>query len=319
MTVAIISLLQLALCGGFLVSTPQQLSHRSSWHRSTRSKASYQHTRGSVNQRGNSPLHMKFFKGFFEEAFSNDVSLSDDVSEGQVDYYDEDRSSTVADQRTLQARGFIARTTAAASGAPVTDSQLVGTKWSLQLYLAGIPDRDPSSNLYGSRVNISSRDKNFDVGVNIPEEPTVTVEVQLCEDGVCKVCASEFTTGLDGQWRLFEGNLLRISIDCSGYQRRVSVTGTITKVFWSDEDEVSSQTSSTFTIPPGSIYADAKVRYGEPGEFLLDIGKQSDSSRGMENFDTLGLLRVEKKTGVLGATSKMVACGKFDAKMISPP
>mmetsp|Transcript_15618 Transcript_15618/g.24287 ORF Transcript_15618/g.24287 Transcript_15618/m.24287 type:complete len:321 (+) Transcript_15618:70-1032(+) len=305
--------LQLSICGG-LVSSPQ-LYHRASLYRSTQCEASCRNNRGNGQRREISPLYMNFFKGLFEEAFSNDVTLSDDSSEGQVDYYDEDRSSTVVDQRALQARGFIARTSAATSGAPIKADQLVGTKWSIQLYLAGIPDRDPSSNLYGSRVNISSRDKNFDVGVNVPEEPTLTVEVHLCEDGVCKASETEFTTGLDGQWRLFDGNLLRISMDCTGYQRRVSVTGTITKVFWSDEKEVSSQTSSTFTIPPGLIYADAKVKYGQPGEFLMDVGNQN----GKDNVDTIGLLRIEKKTGVLGAASKMIPCGKFDASMILPP
>ena len=36
---------------------------------------------------------------------------------------------------------------------------VTGTSWVLDLYLSGVPERDPSNDLYGSKVNISSRDQ----------------------------------------------------------------------------------------------------------------------------------------------------------------
>ena len=252
-----------------------------------------------------------WFQDMLSEAFTNDDSLlnSENKSDGQVDYGMTTTTNPGANKFEPRFNAF--QKTAAA---PITPRQLVGTKWSIKMYLAGIPDADPSNNLFGSRVNISSReDKRFGAGVTVPKDPTLTIEIELGEDGACCVSQTDFTTGTVGQWKLFDGNLLRIAMECEGYQRRVGVTGTLSKVYWSDEDEVTSSASSTYSIPPGTIYADAMVQYGAPGEFTL----LTSPSNSQTAVDTLGLLRVEKKIGALGATSKMMPCGTFDASMIS--
>jgi len=70
--------------------------------------------------------------------------------------------------------------------APIPSALLAGTKWSLELFLAGTPDRDPANNLYGSRINISSRDSQLGLGVNCPEEPSIVIMIEFDNDGVCR-------------------------------------------------------------------------------------------------------------------------------------
>lgn len=95
--------------------------------------------------------------------------------------------------------------------------------------------------------------------------------------------------------------MIRFSLDTSGFTRTVQTTGTITKVFWSEDNEVTSKTQSTYSIPPGYLYADSKVRFGRiPGTLEMEEG----------------ILRVEQTSGLFGALTKMVACGKFKAHFV---
>jgi hypothetical protein len=72
-------------------------------------------------------------------------------------------------------------------------------------------------------------------------------------------------------------------------------------VYWSKEEEKTSETSSTYTIPAGFLYADASLQTGSrPG--VIDMKD--------------GVLRVEKTMGFLGAASKLVPCGGFAATRI---
>jgi len=254
-----------------------------------------------------------WFQGI-SDAFKNDEGLSDDVSDGQVDYdgFDGDNSEQVRRRSSAVALKYFGNANSGAIGAPITDEKIAGTQCELKLYLTGVPDKDPNNNLYGSKVNISSRkDSRVGVGVNIPDEPTVIVQIGFLENGVCEVLNDSPFADCDsvGQWRLFDGNLLRVGFLCRGYQRTVGITGTLSKVFWSDGDEVKTEASSTYSIPPGFIYADCKVKYGRPGEIIIDTNA-SDKS------DTVGLLRVEQKVGLVG--SKMLPCGVFDGNMIQP-
>jgi hypothetical protein len=199
-------------------------------------------------------------------------------------------------------------------GAPLTTEKLIGTKWTLSLYLSGIPQRDPSSNLYGANTNISTRNKDarnagLPLGATLPEEPSVMVQVELLEDGTAKVEETEFTTGASGQWLLSpNGRSVRISLDCTGYSRTIKTKGTIQKVYWSDgENEVTTKTSSEYSIPPGLVYAEVGVGYGRPGELLM-VGSDGSTD--------LGILTVERTMGLLGASSRMEICGKLSGKMM---
>jgi len=269
---------------------------------------------------------MNFFKDLFDEAFSNDESLPSDRSQSQLegpgdasDYETSVFSSAPKtdiqkrwlEQQQLQEKQRKNEKRGAAfgsggRGAPVDPTVLHGTVWVLDLFLAGVPDRDPSSDLYGSKVNISTKQASSD-----DDTPSVSVRVTLNSDGSCTAEESAFTVGptSPGQWKLSDDSkAIRISMDCTGYTRTIRTKGTLTKVYWSDgENEVSTKTTSTSRIPPGLIYCDINIGYGLPGEVIMG-GDQRGRRR--------GVLRVEKVEGILGARTRMVDCGTFKAELL---
>lgn len=251
------------------------------------------------------PLRMKFLQDLVKDAFDNDPSISQsDPRKGQLEGPNsrEKKFTPLTDvqrawrDKEKNQRFFTGK------GAPIGDDQLVNSKWNLDLFLAGVPSKDPSNDLYGSKTNISSRDRQL--GLDIPADPTISVELVLLDDKKCKVSETPFTSGQNlGEWKLSEdGTTLRFSIDVMGYCRTVQTTGTIQRVFWSDEAEVSRQTSTEYNIPAGWLYGDISVGYGSSPGTLATTGD--------------GVLRVEQKMGLLGAASKMIACGKFTARSL---
>ena len=270
-----------------------------------------------------------------KDAFSNDEALSPDKGEGQLegpgmgsdfrsdaDLTDVQKKWLASQQASTKKGGAdpSAMTAAAdasggnAKGAPLTIEKLIGTKWTLSLYLSGIPQRDPSSNLYGASTNISTRNRDprnagLPLGATLPEDPSAKVQVELLEDGTAKVEETDFTTGTDGQWVLSpNGRTVRISLDCTGFVRTIKTKGTIQKVYWSDgENEVTTKTSTEYSIPSGLVYAEIGVGYGRPGELLMVGGDGSAD---------LGILTVERQMGLLGASSKMEICGKLSGRMM---
>eukprot|EP00594_Rhizosolenia_setigera_P011139 CAMPEP_0178970534 /NCGR_PEP_ID=MMETSP0789-20121207/19619_1 /TAXON_ID=3005 /ORGANISM="Rhizosolenia setigera, Strain CCMP 1694" /LENGTH=273 /DNA_ID=CAMNT_0020657097 /DNA_START=86 /DNA_END=907 /DNA_ORIENTATION=+ len=271
---------------------------------------------------------MGLFGDIFKDAFANDKSLSRDQGDQMIDYDEggngfsmelpEDRKNSVKELTDVQKRFLEAQQKQKqvqgqqrmVKGAPVDPNILAGTKWSVELFLAGVPDRDPSNNLYGSRINISSRDRSLELGSTIPEKPSITLSVLFEEDGICSVESNDFTTGNSGEWKLSEDRkFIRFSLDTYGYQRTVTTKGTITKVAWSKEDDTTTQTSSVYSIPEGIVYADISIGYGKPGELVM--GNSSPARRTND-----GVLRIEQSSGMLGVTSKMVNCGKFNACML---
>jgi hypothetical protein len=233
-----------------------------------------------------------FFKDLLEGAFENDPNLSStDRRKGQLEGPNSVASTRI--QPTQVQRAWRERQTATI--APVAAELLENTKWKLELYLAGIPEKDPSNDLYGSRVNISNRNKEF--GLDLPQEPTTNAEIEFLPGGVCCCQKSPFTSGADGEWKLSEdGTQLRFSLDVVGYSRTVQTKGSIQKVFWSEQPEATRKTASSYNIPPGWVYCDIRIGYGSrPGT----IDPKGD-----------GVLRVEQRMGLMGAASKLVACGK---------
>lgn len=203
-------------------------------------------------------------------------------------------------------------------GAPINPDLFTGTKWELALYLVGTPDFDPSNSLYGSKVNISTRkDSNmakdgFAIGADqLPSEPSTTCTIQFLENGVCHIEDNgSFTKSFDGEWILSDDKrMVRFSMDVKGYQRTVTTTGTIQNVYWSEKDDVERKSSATYSIGSGLVYAEATIGYGsQPGVFVMAM---EDMNNGPG-----GILKVEKKLGVFGVSSKMFACGKFSSEMI---
>ena len=278
-----------------------------------------------------------------KDAFSNDSGLSKDKSEGQLEGpgigsdYRSDADLTDVQRKWLASQEQVSKSGGAAGGvdpsltamgdsaggkgAPLTIDKLVGTSWLLSLYLCGIPTTDPSSNLYGSRTKISNRNKDprsvgLPLGATLPEQPNAEVQITLLADGIAEVEEGDFTTGQTSRWVLApNGRTIRISMDCTGYTRTVSTKGTIQKVFWSDgENEVTTKTSSEYSIPPGTVYAELGVGYGKPGEVLM-LGLSLPGYAG-NDAGGYGVMTVERSMGLLGATTKLEVCGKLTGKMI---
>jgi len=242
-------------------------------------------------------LQMNFFQDLLQGAFVNDRNLSKDKSKGQLEGPGDEESYAIRPEITETQRLWREKQQRSAA---VTPDVMENTKWIISLFLAGVPSKDPSNDLYGSKTNISSRDRQL--GIDIPTEPSVSLELFLLPGGLCQVSDSLFTSGkTQGQWKISEdGKVLRFSMDVLGYSRTIQTKGSITKVFWSNQEEVNTSTSTTYNIPPGWLYGDIEIAYGvNPGTFIM----KGD-----------GILRVEQRLGLLGAASKMVACGKFASR-----
>lgn len=241
-----------------------------------------------------------FFKDMIDAAFENDRSLSGDKTKGQYDAPGEEFEDRNAQYAELTATQQQWRKTQLKND--VTPEMVSGSSWTFDLYLSGVPERDPSNDLYGSRVNISSRDRT--TNLNLPGDPSTSVTVTFLDEGVCRVSQSGFTSGeRGGEWKLSDsGKVLRFSMDSLGYTRTVQTKGSIQNVYWTDEEEKSIQTSTTYSIPPGLVYGDVELSASRnPGTF--EMSKD-------------GVLRIEKEAGLFGISSQLKICGKFEARRI---
>jgi len=297
-------------------------------------------------------ISMGFFDDLIKDAFSNDESLGDGVKgsiEGPGDELNENFGLNIQNQQPqqteVQKRWLEAQKIQKsqqqqqkqqeqrplvkfAKGAPLTTEVLLNTNWDLSLYLTGVPDRDPNNDLYGSKTNVSVRDRQLGLGVSLPQDPTARAIIELLEGGVITIRGSYAgtddddssddasqvcSTDIPGQWKLSDdGKTIRIGIPIRGYRRTVTTMGTIQKVFWSEGEPTTSRTSSTYSIPEGFVYGDIGVGYGDrPGTLEM----MDEKATGMEVVPG-GLLKVEKKMGMLGASSKLLPCGKFSGRML---
>ena len=93
---------------------------------------------------------------------------------------------------------------------------------------------------------------------------------------------------------------------------------------------------SSYSIPEGFIYGDIGVGYGvtlgtlemvnEKGgmvsredRYSRTILDRNEASSPQTEKMPGGLLRVEKKIGMLGAASKLIPCGKFSGRFLVVP
>jgi len=254
-------------------------------------------------------LEMNFFKDVLGKAFENDSSLDKDIRKGQYDgpgeeFEDTFAGNNIAGLTETQQKWRQTQQKGGTSSTSTTNALLMISQWKLDLFLTGIPARDPSNDLFGGKTNVSTRDRR--VGLTVPQEPTVSgIVLTLKEDGICEIeSESEF---LDpdkrtGAWKVSDdGSMIRICLDVTGYSRTVQTTGSIEKIYWSNEEGKSTQTRSSYTIPAGPMYGDAK----------LQSGARVGTLQWMD-----GLLQVQQSSGLLGAGSKMVPCGKFAVSKI---
>lgn len=241
---------------------------------------------------------LSFFKNLIDQAFENDDNLSrDEKRTGQIDEgYDdaEVRKVKLTPTQDLWRRK---------SSQQAAD--LSGKTFDIDFYLTGSPNKDPSNDLFGARVNISSRDRK--VGQTIPEEPTISnLRVAFRDDNkcTCETKNSFVDVTVDGDWKLSDdGGQARFRLYVTGFTRTVETKGTIQSVYWSSEPDKQIRTSTVYTIPQGWLYGEAIVSSKRPGYVALRDG----------------ILKIEQSIGLLGAGTRMLPCGRFEARMVSPP
>jgi len=172
-----------------------------------------------------------FFKDMLDKAFENDSNLpQDDKRTGQLD----DSSSEDEDFGGIIGRDVSSFPSSSSSRRTLTETQqkwrrlqmssiprLENSAVEMDLFLTGVPNKDPSNDLFGSRVNVSSRDRR--VGLAVPDQPTVSsVRVEFSKDNKCRcVTDSAFTSSASsedesGDWRLSDdGKQVRFRIPVS--------------------------------------------------------------------------------------------------------
>lgn len=250
-----------------------------------------------------------FFKDVIGKAFENDSNLSQDdklkgmlVVPGDAEYEDDDEEQS-SSSRKKQQLTETQRKWQQLSATPKLENTVV----EMDFYLTGVPNKDPSNDLFGSKVNVSSRDRQ--VGLAVPDRATVSsikIEfLQTDQDGTGKCrCLTDtaFTADDVGDYRISDdGKQVRFRIQQKGYTRTIETKGTINKIYWSNEKDESRETSTTYSIEAGWIYGEADVSANAKGGVQL----------------TNGVLKIERAMGLLGAASKMTPCGKFDARAVT--
>lgn len=264
-----------------------------------------------------------------DSAFANDRNLSTDKKQGQYDdiftgeeYIESDVAVNEEDLTDVQKKWRQSQLVSSENNNNNNNNNLntcsndiiPGVSFLLDLYLSGVPERDPSNDLYGSRVNISSRDK--DTNLSLPEMPSVSnVQLDFLEDGVCKVSETSFTTAAQtGEWKVSDdGRCIRFGFESLGYTRTVETKGSIQNVYWSNEEEKKVETSTTYSIPAGPVYGDIQIVPPSSSARAL-----TGQRRTLASFTVVGdgILRINQYAGLFGISSKMIPCGKFRATII---
>lgn len=248
---------------------------------------------------------LPLFKDLFGQAFENDPSLSkENIRDGMLDSADTDDENVVRAQNLTPTQLQWRRKMLSKGG--VSSEDLAGSVASLDLYLTGIPNKDPSNDLFGSKTNISSRDR--EVGQVLPTIPSVSaLRLKFAADQTCEVLedASGFVSSESiGEWRLSDdGDQIRFRFKVNGFTRTIETKGTIQKVYWSNEQEKSTRTQTVYSIPEGWLYGESNLKLG-------GTGKPIQWSE--------GVLKVEQAMGLLGVTNKMTPCGKFVVDSTQP-
>jgi hypothetical protein len=293
-----------------------------------------------------------FLQGVLESAFANDKQLLSQNNKrvGMLDEaLDEDDTVIVKPQQSAQltATQRAWRQSMTVSSSKVQSSDLVGSTINVDLYLAGVPNKDPSNDLYGGKTNISARDRS--VGQVLPSSPTisniqiqfepnqkcavstVTTSLPATQDDINKdpavVAAVEkssptnaavnnfVNTQIQGDWKLSDdGNQIRFRFQVYGFQRTVQTKGTIQKIYWSQENESITETSTLYTIPEGWLYLETDLSRKNNGNVQwtnTNVMNRSPAAAAATSSSSSGIVKVEQAMGFLGIASRMIPCGKF--------
>jgi hypothetical protein len=292
-----------------------------------------------------------FLQGVLESAFANDKQLLSQNNKrvGMLDEaLDEDDTVILKPQQSAQltATQQAWRQSMTVSSSKVQSSDLVGSTINVDLYLAGVPNKDPSNDLYGGKTNISARDRS--VGQVLPSSPTISnIQIQFEPNQKCTVstvttslpatqddinknsvvvaavenssptnaAANNFVnTQIQGDWKLSDdGSQIRFRFQVYGFQRTVQTKGTIQKIYWSQENESITETSTLYTIPEGWLYLETDLSRKNNGNIQwtnTNVMNRSPAAAATSSSSS-GIVKVEQAMGFLGIASRMIPCGKF--------
>jgi hypothetical protein len=267
-----------------------------------------------------------FFQDMLQSAFANDDQLLSQSNKrvGMLDEALDGDGDTILVQQPTPRRELTAtqqawrQSMSSGSAVKVENADLIGTRISVDLYLTGVPNKDPSNDLYASRTNISARDRS--VGQVLPAQPTLSgIQIQFAENQKCVVSTTAeqisdkaddakttktqlvnafVNTQIEGDWKLSDdGRQLRCRMQVYGFQRTVQTKGSIQKIYWSQEKESISETSTIYSIPEGWLY------------FEMDLSRRRNSNN--IQWSPNGVLKIEQPMGMFGVASRMSPCGKF--------
>lgn len=162
-----------------------------------------------------SPLHsfMDKLTNALSNAFENDKSLGDQINPGV---------SKKSDPIKM--------------GRNVNLSFLINTSWNISLSFTGIPQKDPTSDLFASRPDSRVAVSN--------------IYITFKEDNLLQLEHHEFLVqDVPGKWALDpDGITLALSLPAVGFERTVKTVGAITSIYGGND---TSQTSSTYFVPSG--------------------------------------------------------------------
>jgi hypothetical protein len=224
-------------------------------------------------------------------------------------------------------------------------SDFIDTSITMDLYLSGVPNKDPSNDLYASKTNISLRDRS--VGQVLPTVPTISsLKIKFLLENKCAIVtptpslsSDDDTTSIEnetsrpttttasddfvntnvrGDWKLSEnGKQIRFRIQVFGFQRTIQTRGTIQKIYWSKEQDSITETSTLYSIPEGWLYFETELSKRSNGSVQWTNPTVNPSSAMRKAVATTttstsnGMIKIEQATGFLGIASRMVPCGKF--------
>jgi hypothetical protein len=216
----------------------------------------------------------------FGKAFENDSKLSqDDKLRGMIieGPDDDDDASSVSRNWSPTLTATQEKWRRAQKQGP-DNASLQGKSAEMDFYLTGVSSsKDPSSDLYGAKENISSRDK---VGQAVPQEPTVSaISVEFLAENKCR-CTS--TTSFKRLIRRRMESIRRWKTSALEFRYWLLAYGADERV--DSEDLLERRGGKVYTdidddtIQTGRIYGEAELTTNARGDMIWNDGIQKLSS-----------------------------------------
>ena len=182
-----------------------------------------------------------FFDNFNEQlkrAFENDE-----------EYIQKDNPGKTAPKKEVLYKGN-------ANSRRVYESNLLNSEWSLLVAMQGLPQGDPSNDLYAPKSKAGKVD-----GIE------VTINITILENGTLFVKDNDLTTfGEPGKWKLDDlGTTIAFSFYTEGLERVIKTKGSLVSVYGGEE---TMRTSSMYFVPAGVCMMQASVVSNESGRVI---------------------------------------------------